>query len=878
MRTVSAARQEPGLCEEDAAAGRGLSVLSLLRKHAALLLTFFLFLGGAFALYRLLAPLDMADVMAELKATPRRAILGAVLATAAGYIALIGYDWTALGYIGKRLPLPTVALGSFLGYAFGNTVGLSAVSGGAVRYRIYSALGLNAYDVAAVATFAALSYGIGASMIGLGALILHPAALAGISSLSPAVLRILAAVALSVTLAMLVFAALRGSVLRIGSFSLRAPRLGDLIQQMAFTATELLMAALVLYLLLPGGALPFANLLVVFAIATMAGVASHVPGGVGVFESIVIAALPAAVPLDQAVTGLLLFRLIYFLLPFLLALAGLSLLEAWTTLGLRLPATEGITPLIEAGRGMIPIGAGVLVLASGLFMMFAGLLPNPALTADELEAVLPLAMVEGNALVSSILGSFLMVLSLSVFRRSQFAYWVVLALLGVGVAVAAIKTQDLDRVLILGAMILILLPCRREFTRTARIVQGLWSVQWLTFTLAVLAALLMTYVLVQETSDGAGIMWWRIGEGSPRGEAWRALLAAMVVLSSFLLFSALRTARAKMRAPDLPALDEARAVIDAYGRGPEMLAVSGDKMLMFDAEGQAVVSYGIKGASWIALGAPVGAPGGREELAWAFHDAARAAGARPVFYEAPADFAVQAAEMGLALHKMGEEAVVSLRDFVLDGPGRKKLRTAYNRALRDGLTLEVLAPPHAPGLLDELRAVSDAWLASRAAREKRFSVGRFDRDYLNRGRLAVVRLQGRIVAFANLLEARGSRSAGVDLMRHIPEGAPNVMEFLFTALMLLLREEGAEEFSLGMVPFAGVQARRGADLWSKFGALVYQRGGRFYNFDGLRRFKNKFDPEWRPRYFCCRSVLPPARPLADAALLIAGSARGLVGR
>lgn len=861
---------------EDRAAG--LSARAMLRKHAAVLVTLCLFVAGALALYRLLAPLDMRTVIQELRATPWHAILGALAASAAGYAALIGYDWSALSYIGKRLPLPTVILGGFLGYAFGNTIGLSAVSGGAVRYRIYSALGLDAFDVAAIATFAATAYGIGSTLLGLGALAWHPQALTGIVPMDPETLRLWSLAGLAGSTGVLLGLALRGGALRLGRFTIRAPRIRELIRQMAFTVIEILAAALVLYMLLPSGSLPYANLLVVYAVASMAGVVSHVPGGVGVFESVVIAALPASVPVDQAVTGLLLFRLIYFLLPFVIALAGLSLVELWTAAGRRVPAIEGLKPVLEAGRGIIPTAAGALVLASGLFMMFAGLLPNPRATVEELETILPLALIEGNAMVSSILGSFLTVLSISVFRRSRLAYWIVLGLLATGVAVAATISRDPERVAVLAAMALILLPCRREFYRSARLLQGAWSVQWVGFMLSVLAALSLTYVLVQETPAGQGTMWWRIGEVGPGAEAWRALLAGVVVLSSLLLFAALRTARIRMREPDAAALNEAAAVLDAWGRGSDKLALTGDKILMFGAAGDAVISYGVKGASWIALGAPAGSPQGREDLAWAFHDAARAAGARPVFYETPSDFAVQAIDMGLTLHKMGEEAVVPLETFSLEGSARKRLRTAHARAGRDGLSLEILSPPHDAALLAELHGISDAWLAARGAREKSFSVGRFDLAYLDRCRLAVVRLGARPVAFANLLECRATRTAAVDLMRHADEAPSGTMEYLFTELMLRLKAEGAREFSLGMVPFKGIRARPGADLWSRFGALVYQRGDRFYNFDGLRRFKDKFDPEWRPRHFCCRSVLPPAGPLADAARLISGSARGMFGR
>ncbi len=397
--------------------------------------------------------------------------------------------------------------------------------------------------------------------------------------------------------------------------------------------------------------------------------------------------------------------------------------------------------------------------------------------------------------------------------------------------------------------------------------------------LAILSAMAMTWALVHGDAAPTRAMWWQFGEESPALTAGRAGLAAAVVLSLGLLASALQIARVRMRAPEAASLDEAGAIVAAHGHAGDMLALSGDKMLMFASQGDAVLSYAVKGASWIALGAPVGSETGRGELAWAFHDAARAAGARPVFYEAPEEFAGLASDMGLTRHKMGEEAVVPLARFSLDGPERKKLRTTYARAQRDGLVLDIVEPPHSDALMAQLGVISQAWLAGQSGREKRFSVGRFDPAWLGRCRIAVLRHGPDIVAFANILEAgRAVRTAAIDLMRQKKDTPANAMEFLFTALMLRLKDEGFAEFSLGMVPFAGIEPQRRGDIWARFAGLVYERGGRFYNFDGLRRFKNKFDPDWRPRYLCCRAVLMPVGALADAARLIAGSARGIVGK
>ena len=124
---------------------------------------------GLYAVSRLLADVDLADVLAQVHATPTSTLVLAALATLLGYLCLVGYDWSGLRYIGKPLPLPVTITGGLMAYAFGNTIGLSAVSGGAVRYRIYSGFGLDGYDVAAVSTFAAVSYGVAATVIGFAA-------------------------------------------------------------------------------------------------------------------------------------------------------------------------------------------------------------------------------------------------------------------------------------------------------------------------------------------------------------------------------------------------------------------------------------------------------------------------------------------------------------------------------------------------------------------------------------------------------------------------------------------------------------------------------------------------------------------------------------
>ena len=176
-------------------------------------------------------------------------------------------------------------------------------------------------------------------------------------------------------------------------------------------------------------------------------------------------------------------------------------------------------------------------------------------------------------------------------------------------------------------------------------------------------------------------------------------------------------------------------------------------------------------------------------------------------------------------------------------------------------------------LLGELRQVSDAWLAEKAAREKGFSLGFFAPDYLRACPVAVVRRESRIVAFANLWFGAGHEELSVDLMRNRPESPPGLMDYLFVELMLWGSREGYRWFNFGMAPLAGLEDRTLAPLWHRAGAFVFRHGQHFYGFEGLRQYKQKFEPKWTPRYLACPGGLVLPVVLVSLAALVSGGPR-----
>ena len=844
-----------------------------------------LFTLGLYAVLHLLADVKLSDVIAQVRSTPVLILVLAHLTTLAGYLFLVGYDWSALRYIGKPLPLPITLTGGLMAYAFGNTIGLSAVSGGAVRYRIYSGQGLDAYDVAAVSTFAAVSYGVAATVVGLGALAFYPDLLGALAPFSPPEMRWLAiGFILALTLPLVVAGARKGS-LRLGRFTVRAPSLPVLLGQALFSLGDITFAALTLYLLLPVGDIGFSAFLGIFATATMAGILSHVPGGVGVFETVVLAALPASVPIETAAAALLMFRIIYYIVPFVLALVVLALYEALVVVR----SASGRQPLFRLGRRMAemaptlgaispmaPVVLSVMIFGSGLWMSFAALIPSTTEAGKALERVFPLVLLEGGALMSSILGAVLIVLALGVARRSLGAYWLALGAMAVGIVVAMIHAFDIESVITLGIAMLILLPFRREFHRRTSLVHGALSPVWFVLVLGLMLSVGFVLVFAHKSTPYSSELWWQFATDQQAPRALRAGLVLALLVAVAALTLLLRVPRLHPVPPTDAELAQAARIVATQANPDAALSLTGDKSLLFSDDGRGFVMFGVHGRSWIALGGPVGPAGVGPELGWAFCDAARRAGARPVFYEVGESDLPLMLDLGLSLHKLGERGVVDLGDFSLEGSAHKKLRAAHAKAARDGLTLEIVQPPHAPALIAELHEISDEWLAAKKTREKRFSVGRFDPGWMQRWPVALVRQQGRIVGFANLMLTEYQSEATVDLMRHRSDAPSGVMDFLFTDLMLRMKALGVARFSMGMAPLSGLESRKGVRLWNRFGAAIFQHGGHFYNFSGLRAFKAKFDPQWEPRYLAVPSSRPPMVPLADAAMLIAGGTRGVI--
>jgi phosphatidylglycerol lysyltransferase len=288
--------------------------------------------------------------------------------------------------------------------------------------------------------------------------------------------------------------------------------------------------------------------------------------------------------------------------------------------------------------------------------------------------------------------------------------------------------------------------------------------------------------------------------------------------------------------------------------------------------------FGVRGRSWLALGAPVGKREERLELFWRFRELADSHAARPGLYGLMADDLPDVVELGFSIQKVGESAAVPLDTFSIEGRKRGNLRRAWRKAADEGATFEILQGEALTPVLPQLRAISDQWLTHHAGGEKGFTMGSFSEPYVAHFPVAVVREHGVPVAFATLWTTATKSSFSMDLMRYADAAPKNIMDYLFVELIAWGRAQTYEAFEFGMAPLSGLEDRPLAPIMSRVGNLLFERGEEIYNFQGVRRYKGKYDPLWQPRYIAGphKWLIPVL--MADVGLLASGGAVSLAKR
>ncbi|MBE9109813.1 DUF2156 domain-containing protein [Nodosilinea sp. LEGE 07298] len=511
--------------------------------------------------------------------------------------------------------------------------------------------------------------------------------------------------------------------------------------------------------------------------------------------------------------------------------------------------------------------ATALTALVGLVNLWSAITPGLPHRVAWVKEFFPVELRIGAHVFAALSGFFLLLLAANLLRRKRVAWGLAVGLLVISILSHLVKGLDIEESLLSLVLLGQLLWLRPVFTAQSdrpSILQGLRVlVGALLFTLAYSTlgfwALDRHYAAPFSLPEAVGqtlAMFFTADNGGlvPTTRFGQYFANSIYIVGGVtLLYAAWMLFRPVIFRGEASEAErqQAKAIVDQHGQSSlARFALLDDKSYYFSPAGQTVIAYVAKGRGAIALGDPIGPDPDRQAAMVGFRDFCAKNDWHPAFYQTLPDALALYQSLGFQTLKIGEEAIVDLHQFTLEGKPGRNLRTAVNKFTKQGYRVQVYAPPIGDDLLAELRAISDDWLEAMEGAEKKFSLGWFDPNYLRDCDIAVVENdQGIPVAFANLVSEYQLNEATIDLMRHRRDVEHGAMDFLFVFLMQHCQAQGYDSFNLGLVALSGVGDLPEAPRLEKGMHYLYDHLNSIYNFQGLRAYKDKFHPRWEPRYF-----------------------------
>ncbi len=514
----------------------------------------------------------------------------------------------------------------------------------------------------------------------------------------------------------------------------------------------------------------------------------------------------------------------------------------------------------------------LLTLGSGLFNIYSVMFRGVPERVQTLRRIFSLEFVHLSRTATLLIGFALVVLSLNVYRRKRVAWWLAVLLASSSVLFHLTKGVDYEEASLSALLLAVLVATRRDFTVRSRLSEWPAALERSLLALLLAAAYGMAGFWFLEPRDfGINFDWqdslvrttrFLTFAGDPsliphtRHAVWFLdslyfLSATSLLYAGFALFRP-----ALYRFSTHPhEVEHAKALVAKHGRcTQDFFKARPDKSFFFF--GGSFLAYRVGASFAVVLGDPVGPDEELEAVVREFAALCRDNDWGLGFHQVLPDFLETYLRQGFKKLKAGDEAIVDLTQFTLDGKIGKPLRSKINTLEKAAIRTGYYDPPLAPALLAQLREVSDEWLQFPGRRERQFTLGMFDEEYV--GSTPVMTAEdasGKVLAFVNIISTYRKEEATADLMRRRTETPNGIMDYLFAKLFLRKKEEGLTRFNLGMAPMSGFQEQEEASPEERAIHAFFQHLNFLFSFKGLLAYKAKFASSWEPRYVIYRNAL-----------------------
>ena len=851
--------------------------LVFLVSKLSTILPLILLLVAIVVVRRLLIEYTYDEVIGDIQVIPKFNLFIAFILSCLNYVVLTFYDYLGTRYVKAKIPIKRVALASFIAYAFSQNLGASILSGGAVRYRFYQKEGLSGTSIAKIIGFTAFHFWLGLFFLGGVLSILLPESFSEVFHVSEFVCRLIGAGILFPSLLYLFFLYFPNLLERKYRRLLPKKELG--LSGLLVCVSDWFLAACVFYMTLSGEhEITLLRTIAAFIGAQVAGVLSHVPGGLGVFEATVAFLLSPHHDNSELISSLIVFRLIYYFIPFVvsvLLLISFELASQTKRLSSSKSLIAGYEFLENIFLASSPLINSLFCIFTGIILVLGSSYPSSITTPFLLNKPMPLGAYEASHFFASLLGVVLIFIGVGLRRRIKETWKVSFTLLCILLPVSLFRGGEFEFIFLLSNT-LFLYFTRKAFYRSGAFIGSFTKARWTWAVGIVIISIVVGFFSFQDYDYTHGL-WFQFHYDAHFPRFLRSIIAMLVGLVG--CGACYAFAKPKDHIHSFPTQEDLTVVSNILEQSPSTmgyLSYTCDKEILFSEKKDAFLMWRQSGSSFVCLSDPQGVQDSFSEIAWQFRELSEESSKLCAFYEISTSMIPVVMDMGLRIFKIGEEGTVDLTKFSLSGSKGSSLRNVVNKMKKDGISFRIIERDEVSNKMPELKAVSSEWLLDKNTSEKGFSLGFFDQEYLKFFRHAVIERNGEIIGFANVFESKQKYELSIDLMRHKNEVPNGVMDFLFVNLFEWGKAEGYQTFSLGMAPLSGLVDNPLAPNYAKLGNLVYRHGGHFYNFDGLRKYKDKYQPTWHPRYLACPSGIYLPIVLSNISTLISGGLKGLI--
>jgi uncharacterized membrane protein YbhN (UPF0104 family) len=638
-------------------------------KHLPALLGLLLLGGAVYVVQNEFRNLKLSDIEKALSDIPAAKLWTAFGWTLVAYALLTVYDRLGTIYAGRPVSYARAAFASFTAYTLAHNLGFAAVSGAAVRYRLYAQWGLTPLQIGKVVAFCSLTFGLGGMVLGGIVLIIEPHAIPVIGERLPRWLSIALGVLLwTTTAAYITLSRLVGTV-RLFGHEVELPGFRMAVAQTLLATVDVAATAAIFHALLPDApGLTFLLFLGIYVAAYTAGLAANVPGGIGVFDTAMLLGLAPFHEAPVIVGAIVVFRLYYYIVPLFLAgflfagnevllrgrgamsgsprLKGVQTMARWTQPDFEVATNVGAVALC----GALLLGLGAMDPGGNFSWLVRDLVP------DWLERIFHPA----SAFVPSLIGAALLVLSVALTRRVTLAWTLAIVLLLLGALSTAMRGEHLWIPGVLLASAALLAPFRRLYYRHARLLSGRLDMPGIAAPLALAACILILASFEPRLAELGESSWWQIVLSPLVPEGVRLAVLAAVVIALVAIWGLVRPGRVTLQ----PWTEEARSRHAALGGTPPAEADG----LLWGESGRAALPVRRAGRVLLALGDPVGGTADRVSAIWRLRDLALQEGLDPAVWRAGPSLLPVYADIGLAALPLGPDGMPMATNPDLPGP------------------------------------------------------------------------------------------------------------------------------------------------------------------------------------------------------------------